>query len=106
MHNRTLTEENKRLSDLARLLLSSPQFTPILDQLSSQSLAVPAHSQAQTQDQGSKRGDDAQTLAQPLTQAQQLQSDSKRSIGSCESDNSAAPTLPSQTSPASATSTA
>lgn len=41
MQNRALLEENKRLSDLTRMLLSSPSFSNFLDQLSSNSQVLP-----------------------------------------------------------------
>ncbi|CAJ2512075.1 Uu.00g077000.m01.CDS01 [Anthostomella pinea] len=44
--NRALAEENRRLSDLTRMLLSSPSFSNFLDHLSSSPAAVP---QAQPQ---------------------------------------------------------
>lgn len=104
LHNRTLMEENKRLSDLARLLLSSPQFTPILEQLSSQGFATPAHSQAQSQG-AENSGNHAQNLTQPRSQPplEHSQSDSRQSIDSSNSVSTdsvaAVPPLPSQTSP-------
>ncbi|KAJ3497780.1 hypothetical protein NLG97_g1634 [Lecanicillium saksenae] len=39
--NRALMEENKRLSDLTRMLLSSPSFSNFLDHLSTNSAAIP-----------------------------------------------------------------
>ncbi|KAJ6782943.1 hypothetical protein PWT90_10452 [Aphanocladium album] len=39
--NRALMEENKRLSDLTRMLLSSPSFSNFLDHLSTTSAAIP-----------------------------------------------------------------
>ena len=51
-HNRALIEENKRLTDLTRMLLSSPSFSDFLNQLSSnpQPLAqAPAPQQQQEQ---------------------------------------------------------
>lgn len=40
-NNRALMEENKRLSDLTRMLLSSPSFSNFLDHLSTNSAAIP-----------------------------------------------------------------
>ncbi|XXG97827.1 hypothetical protein Hte_004141 [Hypoxylon texense] len=47
--NRALMEENRRLSDLTRMLLSSPSFSNFLDHLSSNSSAHPQHQQPQPQ---------------------------------------------------------
>lgn len=41
VNNRALLEENKRLSDLTRMLLSSPSFSNFLDHLSTNPTAVP-----------------------------------------------------------------
>ncbi|KAI8310225.1 BZIP-type transcription factor MBZ1 [Colletotrichum sp. SAR11_240] len=40
-HNRALADENKRLQDLTRMLLSSPSFSNFLDHLSTNPQAVP-----------------------------------------------------------------
>lgn len=45
--NRALIEENRRLSDLTRMLLSSPSFSNFLDHLSSNPSALPQQQQAQ-----------------------------------------------------------
>ncbi|KAH7347609.1 hypothetical protein B0T11DRAFT_302792 [Plectosphaerella cucumerina] len=45
--NRALAEENKRLSDLTRMLLSSPSFSNFLDHLSSNPQAAPQQLQQQ-----------------------------------------------------------
>ncbi|KAI1852584.1 hypothetical protein JX266_002125 [Neoarthrinium moseri] len=47
--NRALLEENKRLSDLTRMLLSSPSFSNFLDHLSSNPNAAPQQQQAAPQ---------------------------------------------------------
>ncbi|KAI0843395.1 hypothetical protein F5Y06DRAFT_3051 [Hypoxylon sp. FL0890] len=45
--NRALMEENRRLSDLTRMLLSSPSFSNFLDHLSSNPSALPQQQQPQ-----------------------------------------------------------
>lgn len=52
-HNRQLLDENKRLSDLTRMLLASPSFSDFLDRLSSnpQQLPQPAQPAQQQQQQ-------------------------------------------------------
>ncbi|OTA65393.1 hypothetical protein K449DRAFT_267443 [Hypoxylon sp. EC38] len=47
--NRALMEENRRLSDLTRMLLSSPSFSNFLDHLSSNPSALPQQQQQQQQ---------------------------------------------------------
>ncbi|KAH8883045.1 hypothetical protein GQ53DRAFT_435530 [Thozetella sp. PMI_491] len=53
-HNRALVEENKRLSDLTRMLLSSPSFSDFLDRLSTNPQVIPQQ-QAQPQQQEQAR---------------------------------------------------
>lgn len=48
-HNRALVEENKRLSDLTRMLLSSPSFSDFLDRLSSNPHQLPSAQPSQPQ---------------------------------------------------------
>ncbi|KAL2755311.1 hypothetical protein ACRALDRAFT_2041705 [Sodiomyces alcalophilus JCM 7366] len=47
VQNRALLEENKRLSDLTRMLLSSPSFSNFLDQLSNNPQGLPPPQQLQ-----------------------------------------------------------
>lgn len=49
--NRALAEENRRLSDLTRMLLSSPSFSNFLDHLSQNPAAHPQQPQQQQQQQ-------------------------------------------------------
>ncbi|EJT76499.1 hypothetical protein GGTG_06418 [Gaeumannomyces tritici R3-111a-1] len=48
-HNRALQDENKRLQDLTRMLLSSPSFSDFLDRLSSNPSQLPQPSQSAPQ---------------------------------------------------------
>jgi hypothetical protein len=54
MHNRALSEENTRLSDLTRMLLSSPAFSTFLDNMSTQSVQTSNPSQQASTSQQSK----------------------------------------------------
>ncbi|KKK15929.1 hypothetical protein AOCH_000644 [Aspergillus ochraceoroseus] len=45
VQNRTLYEENARLTDLARMLLSSPHFSQFLDEMNVNSVPVPSQAQ-------------------------------------------------------------
>lgn len=47
LHNRALCEENARLTDLARMLLSSPQFSQFFDEMNVSGLPMPTASQPQ-----------------------------------------------------------
>ncbi|KAI1340057.1 hypothetical protein F5Y15DRAFT_62787 [Xylariaceae sp. FL0016] len=69
--NRALMEENRRLSDLTRMLLSSPSFSNFLDHLSSNPQAVP-----QGQPQVEQRQPEQRQLPKdvnPYSQGQQQQ---------------------------------
>jgi hypothetical protein len=50
-HNRQLLDENKRLSDLTRMLLASPSFSDFLDRLSSNPQQLPQQPQPAQQQQ-------------------------------------------------------
>ncbi|KAF9883501.1 hypothetical protein FE257_003415 [Aspergillus nanangensis] len=45
LQNRTLYEENSRLTDLARMLLSSPHFSHFLEEMNANGLPLPSQSQ-------------------------------------------------------------
>jgi hypothetical protein len=49
LQNRVLYEENARLTDLARMLLSSPHFSQFLDEMSVNGVTAPNLPQSQTQ---------------------------------------------------------
>jgi hypothetical protein len=49
--NRALLEENKRLTDLTRMLLSSPSFSNFLDHLSANPTAIPTATSAKPEEQ-------------------------------------------------------
>lgn len=51
MRNRALADENKRLSDLTRMLLSSPSFSDLLNQMSTNPAPAPAEPPVQAQEQ-------------------------------------------------------
>ncbi|PYI07155.1 hypothetical protein BO78DRAFT_105121 [Aspergillus sclerotiicarbonarius CBS 121057] len=51
LQNRALFEENTRLTDLARMLLSSPQFSQFLDEMGPNGLPLPSQLQAQAHPQ-------------------------------------------------------
>jgi hypothetical protein len=69
--NRALVEENKRLSDLTRMLLSSPSFSDFLDRLSSNSTQNPV---PQPPAQAGQRQETRQTKdANPYASQQNLQ---------------------------------
>ncbi|SPO03550.1 related to bZIP transcription factor [Cephalotrichum gorgonifer] len=59
--NRALIEENKRLSDLTRMLLASPSFSDLLNQMSTNPVPVPQQQQQQA----------PQVQSQPAQQDQQ-----------------------------------
>lgn len=69
--NRLLAEENKRLSDLTRMLLGSPSFSDFLDRLSANPALVPQN-QAQAQVQAHVQAQ-AQAQAQSAPQGQERQ---------------------------------
>jgi hypothetical protein len=69
--NRALIEENKRLSDLTRMLLSSPSFSDFLDRLSSNPQMIP-QAQPQSQDQRQMPKDVNPYAAQQVTQHPQI----------------------------------
>lgn len=63
VENRALHEENKRLSDLTRMLLSSPSFSDFLDRLSSNPQPAPqTHSQQPQQQQQQQQQGNARQL--------------------------------------------
>ncbi|KKA27184.1 hypothetical protein TD95_004679 [Thielaviopsis punctulata] len=81
--NRALMEENKRLSDLTRMLLASPSFSNFLDNLSANAIAA----EAQTQNQ----------VAQPIKQEQrQIPKDVNPYAASLHSQQPAMPMIPEQ----------
>lgn len=76
MQNRALVDENKRLTDLTRMLLSSPSFSNFLDHLSSNPQVEPQQSQqvpikAEPQPQQQQTHKDANPYAAPQAQQQQ-----------------------------------
>jgi bZIP-type transcription factor MBZ1 len=71
-HNRALVEENKRLTDLTRMLLSSPSFSDFLDRLSSNPTAVP-QTQPAPQPEQRQEARQARKDVNPYTAQQQLQ---------------------------------
>lgn len=74
--NRALLDENKRLSDLTRMLLSSPSFSDFLDRLSSnpQQTAQPQQQQQQQpQQQQQENSRQVPKDVNPYTAQQQLQ---------------------------------
>jgi hypothetical protein len=73
--NRALIDENKRLSDLTRMLLSSPSFSDFLDRLSSnpQQLPQPQQQQPQQQQQQQENSRQVPKDVNPYTAQQQLQ---------------------------------
>jgi hypothetical protein len=58
--NRVLMDENKRLSDLTRMLLSSPSFSNFLDHLSSNSQALPQSMKPEIQQQAQQQQEQRQ----------------------------------------------
>ncbi|KAH9885929.1 hypothetical protein F4778DRAFT_786978 [Xylariomycetidae sp. FL2044] len=75
--NRTLMEENRRLSDLTRMLLASPSFSNFLDHLSSNPQAMPRNQTPQVEqrqpEQRQTRKDVNSYTAQQAQQQQQQQ---------------------------------
>ncbi|KAK0613314.1 hypothetical protein B0T14DRAFT_437090 [Immersiella caudata] len=75
--NRALLDENKRLSDLTRMLLSSPSFSDFLDRLSSNPQQVPQPQQQQQQPQQQQQQQENSRQVpkdvNPYTAQQQLQ---------------------------------
>ena len=70
--NRALMDENKRLSDLTRMLLSSPSFSNFLDTLSANPTTIPAPpQQAQQQQQQQQRQAPKDTSPYGSQQSQQ-----------------------------------
>ncbi|KAJ6439503.1 bZIP transcription factor (LziP) [Purpureocillium lavendulum] len=53
--NRALADENRRLSDLTRMLLSSPSFSTFLDHLSTNPTAMPQVSQVKVEQQSQEQ---------------------------------------------------
>ncbi|KIH90760.1 bzip transcription factor [Sporothrix brasiliensis 5110] len=70
--NRLLAEENKRLSDLTRMLLGSPSFSDFLDRLSANPALVPQN-QAQAQSQAVQAQVSSQVSTQVASQDQERQ---------------------------------
>ncbi|KAK1772793.1 putative bzip transcription factor protein [Phialemonium atrogriseum] len=76
-HNRALVDENKRLSDLTRMLLSSPSFSDFLDRLSSNPQQVPQAQPTPQQQENRPLPKDVNTYAAQ----QQLQQQQHQHIG-------------------------
>ncbi|KAM0330922.1 hypothetical protein ACHAQA_003878 [Verticillium albo-atrum] len=79
MQNHAIMEENKRLSDLTRMLLTSPSFSTFLDHLSSNPQAIPQQQPAQVpikpeqrQTEKSQAHKDANPYAAQQSQQQQI----------------------------------
>ncbi|MBE3043801.1 hypothetical protein IMZ48_14750, partial [Candidatus Bathyarchaeota archaeon] len=51
VHNRALADENKRLTDLTRMLLASPSFSDLLNQMSTNPAPAPVPQQQQAEPQ-------------------------------------------------------
>ena len=65
MHNRALADENKRLTDLTRMLLASPSFSDLLNQMSTNPAPVPQQAEPQAQDQQQQQQQQQQARRQP-----------------------------------------
>ncbi|KAK3315516.1 hypothetical protein B0H66DRAFT_346436 [Apodospora peruviana] len=81
--NRALVDENKRLSDLTRMLLSSPSFSDFLDQLSSnpQQLPQPPQQPIQQQQQPQQQEQPRQLPKDVNPYAMQQQMQNNQQIG-------------------------
>ncbi|KAH2185827.1 hypothetical protein KXW61_008891 [Aspergillus fumigatus] len=75
LQNRVLYEENARLTDLARMLLSSPHFSQFLDEMSVN--GVPTPNLPQSQSQVPQSQPQQQQQQQPPQQQQQQQQQNK-----------------------------
>ncbi|RAL16920.1 bZIP transcription factor [Aspergillus homomorphus CBS 101889] len=73
LQNRALFEENGRLTDLVRTLLSSPHFGQVLDDLSVGGVQIPSQAQQQQQLQQQLQPQPPQQPAHPQPQPQQQQ---------------------------------
>ncbi|GMF76336.1 unnamed protein product [Aspergillus oryzae] len=69
LQNRALYEENARLTDLARMLLSSPNFSQFLDEMSVNGVSTSAQPQPPQQQQPQQLQSQSQPQQQPTMQA-------------------------------------
>ncbi|KAF7592286.1 hypothetical protein BBP40_000417 [Aspergillus hancockii] len=69
LQNRALFEENARLTDLARMLLSSPNFSQFLDEMSINGIPASAHPHPPQQQQSQQMQSQPQPQQQPAMQA-------------------------------------
>lgn len=68
LQNRTLYEENARLTDLAHMLLSSPHFSSFMDEMSVNGMPQPQATQQQPQQQQQQQSSQQQTPQPPQPQ--------------------------------------
>lgn len=68
LQNRTLYEENARLTDLAHMLLSSPHFSNFMDEMSVNGMPQPQATQQQSQQSQQQQSSQQQTPQPPQPQ--------------------------------------
>ncbi|PWY86797.1 hypothetical protein BO70DRAFT_360507 [Aspergillus heteromorphus CBS 117.55] len=68
LQNRALFEENARLTDLARMLLSSPNFSQFLDEMGPNGVSIPSHVQPHPHSQHHQHPQQPQPQQQPSQQ--------------------------------------